>query len=226
MPFQSNYLHIHETAYQRLRQEGKSSWSERKDFTERADFFASILGTYIDKPNPKILVLGCGDGETSLCLAQKGYDVLGVDIAPSAIQWAAEKSSSRNIPARFQQLNVVESLGNEMQMAILDDHCLHCIVGKDRESALRNVFACLEPGGIFLVRTQCGDPPPNIGSEFLKMWDQKSRCQIHNGIAGRYFGVAENILDEIISAGFFLEKHRVFRYPNQWEMLEVVAVKK
>jgi SAM-dependent methyltransferase len=50
--------------------------------------------------NP-VLDVGCGSGENSLYLAEVGYDVLGVDSSPRAIQRARSKASQRSAVAQF-----------------------------------------------------------------------------------------------------------------------------
>src|SRR5262245_29414821 len=51
-------------------------------------------------PPARLLDLGCGMGWTSLLFARRGYDVVGVDIAPDKIQYANFRK------AREQQRNV------------------------------------------------------------------------------------------------------------------------
>lgn len=210
-----------------MRHEGKPSWNEAEDFLERVAFFSATLKKHFSDNPAKVMILGCGDGETTIALGKLGHEVIGIDISPTAIQWATEKARNAKSPVTFRQANIAEAPNLDSSAdAIIDDHCLHCIVGEDRKRALQNVFSHLKTGGIFVARTHCGDPPASAGEEFLKMWDEKSRCQIHNGVAGRYFGKPGDILGEIEAAGFFLEENRTFTYPNGWEMLEVVAKKK
>ncbi|EKY5004783.1 class I SAM-dependent methyltransferase [Citrobacter amalonaticus] len=48
-------------------------------------------------PPAKFLELGCGNAAmSSQLMAQKGYDVYGIDISPTAITWANERFSSLN----------------------------------------------------------------------------------------------------------------------------------
>lgn len=48
-----------------------------------------------------ILDVGCGTGENALHLASSSFDVLGVDVAPTAIRAAREKARVRGITAEF-----------------------------------------------------------------------------------------------------------------------------
>lgn len=222
MSYRSDYLNIHDMAYRRLRADGKSSWSEPEDISERLTFYFDVFSRN-PLTNPKTLVLGCGDGEITLAIAKRGGQVTGVDVSPVAIEWAKEKASERKIEARFILQNLAEnssSLG--LFDVVIDDHCLHCIVGGDRATVLDFVRKSLGSNGVFIVRTQCGDPPKNAPPEILKSWDPGTRCQVHSGVAGRYFGMPEVLLSEFRAARFDVKHSRVFEYASGWQMLEAV----
>lgn len=69
---------------------------------------------WIDKPQPvfvehfsreslrsPVLDIGCGAGDLSLWLASKGYEVLGIDYVPKAIELARKKAKESNSSALF-----------------------------------------------------------------------------------------------------------------------------
>jgi SAM-dependent methyltransferase len=226
MKYKTQYLEIHERAYKRLRDNGKTSWSETDDLSERISFYQETLHKFDLRTGSRVLFLGCGDGETSLRFASAGYNVTGIDISPTAISWAREKALERKIKASFLETNITTDLLHLEQFdSIIDDHCLHCIVGHDRKIALDQVYSLLKNNGIFIVRTHCGDPPSEAPIDFLKMWDPISRCQVYDGIAGRYFGLPGDIVAEIENSRMTVLQNRVFHYPDGWRMLEVVAIK-
>ncbi len=103
---------------------------------------------------------------------------------------------------------------------------MHCIIGEDRKKLLDHIYSNLNQDGIFITRTHCGDPPANAPLEIMKTWDPKSRCQIHDGIAGRYFGLPEDILLELKTSYLNPIQHKVFNYPNGWAILEIIAKRK
>lgn len=220
----TDYLNIHEKAYRQLRAQGKSSWSEPQDLAERIQFYQQTLARNGIPQGSRVLILGCGDGESSLALASLGFNVVGVDISPTAVQWADGKAKVKGLPCQFSVNNIVTGLTDYGTFhAIIDDHCFHCIIGVDRGRAFAQVRSILKPDGIFLMRTQCGDPPEDCDPEFLKMWDPLTRCQVHNGVAGRYFGLPDQILSEVEAANLEIIEQQVFAYPNGWSMLQVVA---
>src|SRR4051812_1209788 len=49
----------------------------------------------------RALELGCGTGTNSVWLAQQGFEVTGVDVAPLAIDRAKERASAAGVTVRF-----------------------------------------------------------------------------------------------------------------------------
>jgi SAM-dependent methyltransferase len=223
MPFKTDYKGIHERAYQKLKIQGRSAWSDSIDTQYRGEKFSKILSA--NNISGKILVLGCGDGEVSVALVRKGYSVLGIDISPTAIEWAREKSAGED-GIEFVEGSVLElDRLSETFTAAIDDHCFHCIIGDDRIVFLGGIFSRLNSNGLLIVRTQCGDPPTTESPNFMKMWDPVTRCQVHNGVAGRYFGIPKNITAEITSVGFKIIQSDIQVQPDGWQMIEVLATK-
>jgi SAM-dependent methyltransferase len=49
----------------------------------------------------RALEIGCGTGTNSVWLAQQGFDITGVDIAPLAVQRAEQRARAAGVKARF-----------------------------------------------------------------------------------------------------------------------------
>lgn len=69
-----------------------------------ADQLADLIEEEIPVSNfPKILDLGCGRGRHSITLAERGYNVLGMDLSKEVISKAAQIAAKKNLPnLRFQ----------------------------------------------------------------------------------------------------------------------------
>jgi len=198
----TNYIG-HDELYKKRKAEGKTGW----DTAEQTQEFISTLeevirAEYVPKSG-KLLELGCGAGNITLWFAGKGYEVYGVDIAPTAIAWAQEKAKEDSIKANFQVGNVLDlqDYPDDFFDFVLDGHCFHCIIGEDRKLFLASARRILKPGGFFLVATMCGEVRDE---EAKRHFDPESRCLIYNGIATRHIGLAEDILDEIRNADFHI----------------------
>lgn len=223
MSLKTNYIG-HDARYKRRKAEGKTGWNDEKDWSEwRTEILALIASDGFPKSG-KVLELGCGAGDVSLLFAERGYQVTGIDIAPSAIEWAREKSLKANIKAEFIEGDVrnLRRWEDGVFDIVVDGHCLHCIIGDDRTEMLKEAYRVLRPGGLFYVSSMCGDPKE---PEVLSMYDPESRCTIHGGVAGRYFGRAEDIIKEIEKAGFKVKRHEVRENNELQDDLIVLANK-
>ena len=223
MSLKTNYI-AHDSQYKRFKAEGMNGWNDDETWQAwRTEILALIASDGFPKSG-KVLELGCGAGDVALLFAEKGYQVHGIDIAPSAIEWAREKSLKANIRAEF-EIGDVTKLGRGEDGyfdIVIDGHCLHCIIGDDRAEMLKEAYRVLRPGGVFYVSSMCGDPKE---PEVLKNYDPESRCMVYSGVAGRYFGRAEDIIKEIEKAGFKIKRHEVRGYNELQDDLIVLAIK-
>jgi SAM-dependent methyltransferase len=211
MNVQPNYL-FHDTEYRRRQARGCSGWDDGPSLAETLDRIDSFLQGLPLPPSPRLIEFGCGAGDISLHLAARGFRVTGFDIAPFAVEWAREKAAATGAAAEFFVTDLTRDLDPLPAPAdvIVDGHCLHCIIGSDRATFLRNARRCLMPTGIFHVNTMCGTPHPPHDRSF----DPDSRCIITRGIAQRYFGTPDGITNELTEAGFFIV--RQLMTPSQY----------
>ena len=191
----------HEGAYKKRKKDGRAGWDTAEGTQETIALLEKVLQAEYVPKSGKLLELGCGAGDITLWFAEKGYDIYGVDLAPTAIAWAQEKAEERNLQADFQVGNVLElqNYTDDFFDFVLDGHCFHCIIGDDRKLFLESAYRTLKPGGFLHVNTMCGEV---TNEELKKHYDPQSRCHIYKGIASRYIGLADDILGEIRNAGF------------------------
>ena len=92
----------------------------------------------------KVLDVGCGTGEHTILLTRLGYDVLGVDSAPTAIEQARENAADKGVDARFEVADAM-NLGAEPRYdTIVDSALFHIFDDADRA---RYVAACMPRAG-------------------------------------------------------------------------------
>jgi 2-polyprenyl-3-methyl-5-hydroxy-6-metoxy-1,4-benzoquinol methylase len=98
-----------------------------------------------------VVDIGCGSGDIAAWLAQQGYEVVGVDFAPSAI--AKARSAHANVEGvTFDVVDVCRRpLPGGPFDALLDRGCLQGIPSDDRQAYLRHVAAAAKPGAHFLL---------------------------------------------------------------------------
>lgn len=188
----------HDAIYQRLRASGAPGWDTEEVFREREAELAwgmEALASTAGAPVRRVLELGCGAGNLAAWLAERGFDVTGVDISPAAIAWAHDRAIPR---ATFEVGDVVLAIAGAFDL-VVDSHCLHCIIGPDRPRVLANVRGALVPNGRLFVSTMCG--PVTIPA-LRATFDPDTRCQVVGGIARRFIGAPEEILRELEASGF------------------------
>jgi SAM-dependent methyltransferase len=106
-------------------------------------------------PPARLLDLGCGTGWTGIFFARRGYDVLGVDIAPDMIDHANRLRDQAGLDnLRFAVSDYEDTpFEGEFDCAVFYDALHHAV---DEEAALRMVWRALRPGGV-CVTSEPGD---------------------------------------------------------------------
>ena len=99
--------------------------------------------------NPPILDSGCGTGEHALLLAERGLEVLGIDITPAAIHSAKTKAANRGLSARFEVGDVLalDRLGRRFA-TVIDSGVFHVFDDAERARYVAGLAAVLDPGGV------------------------------------------------------------------------------
>lgn len=97
----------------------------------------------------RVIDVGCGTGENALYLASRGFEVLGVDLVPRAIDLARDKARARSSSARFEVADALElgALGARFDTAI-DSGVFHVFDDPARARYVASLAAVLAPGGL------------------------------------------------------------------------------
>ena len=113
------------------------------------------------KPSPT-LEIGAGTGTNAIWMAERGFDVLGVDLSPLAVERARAKMEGRALPCRFAALDFLAATppGGPFQF-VFDRGCFHVFDETgEREQFVSQVAALLEPGGLWLSLIGSTEGPP------------------------------------------------------------------
>jgi len=99
----------------------------------------------------KALVLGCGTGTNAVFLARKGFEVTGLEVAPTALKIAESKARKAGVKIRW----IVADAANPPHMApfdfIFDRGCYHHVRWVNRDGYVAAVRRLTRPGGQFLL---------------------------------------------------------------------------
>lgn len=115
-------------------------------------------------PGPTV-VLGCGRGYEALLFARHGFEVIGVDYAPSAIAAATEMAVAEGLPARFIERDIFKLLPDyQQQFDYVIEHTCFCALDPGwRHAYVDLVHALLKPQGnligLFFTHPRPGGPP-------------------------------------------------------------------
>jgi ubiquinone/menaquinone biosynthesis C-methylase UbiE len=118
------------------------------------------LSSLAQKPG-KLLDIGCGTGDTTIDLAQKGWQATGVDFVEKALQRARKKAAAAKVEVRFLRGDATKlsslGLGADFDL-VTDNGCMHLLDDAGRDAWAREVTAVTAPGAHLLV---VGFPPGN-----------------------------------------------------------------
>jgi len=71
--------------------EGKPGWADEDSYKTKFARIENFLARHNMPRNSRFLELGCGAGNITLFMAEKGFEAYGIDIVPEAVTWAKEK---------------------------------------------------------------------------------------------------------------------------------------
>ncbi|MEO6820915.1 MAG: class I SAM-dependent methyltransferase [Ginsengibacter sp.] len=122
-------------------------------YNETYDFLCS----YLNKPNAKILEIGCGPGNITKYLLSKRPDleILGIDIAPNMIHLA----KNNNPLANFEVMDIrkIKEIQTKFD-AIVCGFCLPYLSKTDSEKLFVDANHLLNENGIIYISFVEGDP--------------------------------------------------------------------
>jgi SAM-dependent methyltransferase len=107
------------------------------------------------------LEIGAGTGTNAIWLAERGFDVLGIDLSPLAVERARAKMKERALSCRFAALDFLAAPppGGPFQF-VFDRGCFHVFDEPDeRQRFAANVAAALAPGGLWLSMIGSSEGP-------------------------------------------------------------------
>ncbi len=142
-----------EARYQR----GETGWDRGETSTALTHMLSRL------DPGDRVLVPGCGRGHEVVALAQHGFRVTAIDIAPSAITHLGERLQNRELDAELIHGDLFDYQAAPPFDAIYEQTCLCAISPDQRKAYADKVHSWLRPGGIlyamFMQTGAEGGPP-------------------------------------------------------------------
>jgi len=102
-----------------------------------------------------VLDVSCGIGTQAIGLSQRGFRVTASDLSSEEISRAKREASARNLDIAFSVCDMREAhrhYGRGYDLVISCDNSIPCLLSDDDIlAALREMYACLRPGGGCLI---------------------------------------------------------------------------
>jgi SAM-dependent methyltransferase len=118
----------------------------------------------IDEPQPaivelqragwihsEVLDIGCGTGEHTILLTRLGYDVLGIDFSPHAVEQARASAAEKGVDARFEVADAMNLGSDPGYQTVVDSALFHIFDDADRARYVSSLHAAVRPGGLVHV---------------------------------------------------------------------------
>ena len=100
----------------------------------------------------KALDVGCGKGRNSFYLAQRGFEVVGVDFSKTSIEMGKQIAKEQSLKVNFLCQSIFDfECKKESFDFVYDSGCLHHIKPHRRNQYLKTVLKYLKPEGYFAM---------------------------------------------------------------------------
>lgn len=131
--------------------------------------------------------LGCGTGDNAIFLAQHGFDVTGVDFAPSAVEKAKRKALAAGVQVRFEvdDLTRIRKIDGVFDFPV-DYGTLDDLPPRRRAPYVRNMLRMTHAGSRYLL--WCMEWPPRWWERVLGRLALPAAAALEPREAERRFG--------------------------------------
>ncbi len=128
----------------------------------------------------RALVLGCGTGTNAVYLASKGFEVTGVDVAPTALVLAEQRATEANVSVLWLMADVVALPDIGTFDFIFDRGCYHHVQLYNAAGFVQSMDSRTAPGARFLLLAGNANEPTHGGPPRVE------ETQLVNNFAGTW----------------------------------------
>ena len=165
---------------------GQATEKTREFFTSgHESYLAAFAKEFLPLPS-RLLVLGCGGGRNVEYLLHCGYEVIGVDLALSALQLASSKTRTCFVQADIRSL----PLANESFDGLFCLHTIDHLSQSDASIALSEILRVLKPQKNALISFD--SPDESSPSAELELMQDGTRNYKSSSCEGLIFRPYEN----------------------------------
>ena len=113
-------------------------------------FLASQAALF--RPGQRVLDVACGEGRNSVWLAQRGCEVLGIDVSPLGLKKAQRLAEERRVQVAFQQADVRTWDWAPAAFDAVVCTFIQFAAPSDRQRLFQGFAATPKPGGVLVLQ--------------------------------------------------------------------------
>ena len=163
------------------------------DYRTWADFIEKCFDRYLERKPELVLDLACGTGSMTFALAERGYDMIGVDASAEMLMQAYgrkfERELEKDVLFLQQDMKNFELYGTVGAVTCCLDSVNYLTDKADLERCFSCVHNYLDPDGLFLFDV-------NTPYKFNNVYGQNSYVFEEDDCGGESFCVWQNFYDE------------------------------
>jgi SAM-dependent methyltransferase len=178
---------------------------EKGDFTRIAESMRvtgeELVESFGIRPGMKVLDLGCGDGTTALPAAERGADVLGVDIARNLVEAGNRRAKELGLAnLRFQQGDATDLRELEGRSFDLVVSIFGAMFAPKPFDVAREMVRVTRPGGRIIMGNWIPNDPTLV-AQILKTSSAYSPPPPEGFVSPMTWGVEANVVERFSAAG-------------------------
>ncbi len=173
---------MEETSYKSLFSKIYDQALDILPYDEMADFLEKIFVKKDIKPS-SLLDLGCGSGSLAILMAERGYELSGLDLSVDMLSVAHQKTFDKNLSIRYinQSMSEMELIDSYDVIYSFGDALNYLTDSKDLLSCFTGVYKYLNDDGYFIFDVNTADKFRSFGNnsfsesedDFFYLWENE-----------------------------------------------------
>jgi len=147
-------------AFEKLYAQYYDLFYKDKDYQAECDFLEQVFQRFAHPIPRRILDMGCGTGGHAIPLAQRGYQMVGIDLSTHMIEKARDKAETASVDISFltEGMHSFRAVGQFDAVISLFNALDHVLTDEDLLATFHNAYMNLRENGLFIFDFRNGFP--------------------------------------------------------------------